>query len=98
MKHLKILFNFLVDIIKYIFSFFQDDKGNPSSLRLLLILFIYITFDLLEFWKELLRIEMAKEYNSNIEPLMLFGSTFLLPIIVGTIIKYFQKKVENDTK
>ena len=89
---------FIIALFNHIKLLFSDDKGNLSSMRILLAWAAVLVHILLFWWMELIEIELAKS-NPNVDILRDVLKDLIYPIvailITGIIGKVIQKKLES---
>ena len=76
-------------------NIFQDDKGNYSSMRILLVLVFILTLWMFVEWRIAFHIEIQKETPDYSGLTQLFIA-MMVTFGIGIIGKIIQKKHEND--
>jgi len=94
MEKSKILTN-IKYFLQFITSPIRDDSGKISSIRIVLFFSLYITYDLVQLWKEIVIMEVARTEDRDLLGIVAIGGVVLPTIITALTAKIVQKKMER---
>lgn len=63
----------------------ERDNGKTSSSRIVLFVALYMTYDLIQFWKDIVLIEVQRETERDLTGIAAIGAA-IIPILLTAVI------------